>query len=306
MIYEEITPDKQMRLTGWSCATPSKVITIPEDEPTVDFCLCDFVCEYTEYAFVFPDDVTDEYKNDYKSILITLRDPGSTYEFFIVDATGVETPLIDNTYGELFDVGFNASQPLKVGYRIDWVLVYNAFGGGVYRIRIKQTDFGNTVEVDTNKFNLRVFDTTVSAGTVKLETIQKGSFLSGEDFDGMSWLNMKRIRGTFGNNKPQYEINRLQNSLREDFDVQMNSFDQYTLKTELLPSSIGDQLTNLDVFTDEILISNYDVFGYRQYRKQKVVFEGTVDSSDDYGRNNMKRFEITFKDKISKEKRNFV
>jgi hypothetical protein len=306
MIFEEITPDKQMRLAGWSCTTPSRVITIPEEDPVLEFCPCDFFCEHKEFVFVNPEDPTDPYTNDYKGILINLRDSGSSYEFFIVDSSGVETPLIDNTYGELFDVGFNTLQPLKAGYRVDWVLVYNALGGGVYKIRIKQTDFGNTVEFNSDKFRVSVYNETAADGTVKIETVQRGTFLNGEDYEGMEWPNMVRIEGHFGDHKPQYELNRLQNSLREDVDVQINAFDQYTLQTKPLPNTIGDKIANQDVFTDEIFISNYDVLGYRQYRRLPVVFEGTIDNSDDYRRNSKKPFQIVFKDKTSKEKRNFV
>ena len=90
-----------------------------------------------------------------------------------------------------------------------------------------------------------------------------------------------------------------------DFDIQNQYFYQYTLSTNLLPSAIADSILNNDIKTDEIFISNYDVFAYRQYRDLPVIHEGTVDPSDDYVKNQNKKFNITFNDKSTNLKRNF-
>lgn len=306
MIFSEIASGKEMKLAGWLCSTPAKVIILPEEETLVDFCTCFFVCDYEEDAYVYLDDPLDEYKNDYRSILITLKDSSSTYEFFLVDSTDSEIALVDNTYGQLFDVGFNTVQPLKVGYRVDWVKVYELLGVGQYRIRVKQTDFGNTVTVDSHKFNLRVFNEVQSNHTVKIETVQTGKVLNGEDYGGMDWANMIRIKGTFKGESPQYEIDRVQDANYQDIDIQVEKFNQYTLQTELLPSSIGDIITDYVALTDKIEVSTNDIFNYKQYRQLPVTFTGDLESGEDYSRNNRKRFTVTFKDVDSKLKRNFV
>lgn len=306
MIISEITAGKQMILGGINCRTPSKVIQIPTVEDIV--CSCAFVsssCDYEELAFAYPTDETDTYKNDFKSILINLLDGSSTYEFFLVGSDSVEIPLIDNTYGTLFDKGFNTVQPLKVGFRIDWLKVFNALGGDIYTIRVKQTDFGTTIETDSQNIKLMKFSELASQGTVKIATNQKGVYLQGEDYKGMSWLNMNRILADFGNESQQNEISRLKDGNYKDFDIQNEYFYQYTLETNLLPSPIADFLLNSDIKTDEIFISNYDIYAYRQYRDLEVVFEGSVDASDDYKTNKNKKFNITFNDKISNLKRNF-
>ena len=306
MIFKQIATGTQMALRGWSCTTPSKVIKLPSIEDQIDFCLCDFQCDYKEFAFVYPLNEEDVYRNDYRSFLLNLLDVSSTYSFVLVSSSGLETPLIDNTYGELFDKGFNPSQPLKVGYRIDWLKVFTNLGGGLYSVKISQTDFGNTVETETHKFDVKQFSELLSNNTVKIETNQKGVVLNGEDYEGMTWNNMVRIRGKFGNEKPQYEENKLQDSNYIDYQVQKLKFNQYTLNTELIPSSIGDNLVDTDLMTDEILISNYDVFAYKQYRQLPVYFDTEIDNSDDYSRTSFKRFTVTFKDITTKVKRNFV
>ena len=305
MIFQEVTPAKQMALTGFSCTTASNVITIPTETDLVEFCLCDFVCEVVEYAFAYPIDDTNSYKNDYKSFLLNLKDDTSTFSITLITPKDGEIPLNDNSLGELFDKGFNEKQPLQVGYRLDWVTVLPLYGEGQYSFKIEQTDFGNTVSVETHKFYLKTWDEIRANNTVKIEFTQKGKILNGEDYTGVSWDNMLRLESKFGNVSPQYEINRLQDSNYTDLDVQTMKYNNYNLETLPLPSSIGNMLTDNLALTDEIYISVNDVFNYEQYRRLQVVFEGSIELSNDYARNNMKVFNVTFKDKISKLKRNF-
>ena len=304
MIFQEITPGKQMALRGWSCKTPSKVITIPKEEDVIEFCTCNFFCDYTEKAFAYPEDENDTYRNDYKSFLISLKDDTSTYEFTLITPSG-NVLLTDNTFGELFDKGFNPDQPLQVGFRLDWFKVLPVYGEGIYQIQIKQTDFGNPVTVKSHKYKLEKWDEIRSDLTVKIEFTQKGKVLNGLDFTGLNWRNMLRVEGRFGNESYNYEINRLQDSNYEDLDVQTLKSNNYQLRTLLISSEIGDTITDNLLLTDEIQISVNDVFNYKQYRQLDVVFEGSVETNEDYARNNMKFFTITFKDKFAKLKRNF-
>ena len=116
---------------------------------------------------------------------------------------------------------------------------------------------------------------------------------------------MNRIVAEFGNETQQNEISRLKDANYQDFDIQNEYFYQYTLSTNLLPSQIADYILNSDTKTDEVFISNYDVFAYRQYRDLPVIAEGNVDPSDDYIRNTNKKFNITFNDNKVNLKRNF-
>jgi hypothetical protein len=306
MILTQITAGKQMILGGISCRTPSTVISLPTQEDVV--CSCDFAsytCDYEELAFAYPADESDSYRNDLKSILITLVDKSGTYEFFLVK-DDIEYAVTDDTYGKLFDLGFNESQPLKVGYRFDWLKVYNILGGGIYTIRIKQTNFTSVVTTDSHNIRVMPFSELAAQDTVRIETYNKGVFLDGEDYEGStSWRQQNRIAGSFGNEQQQNEILRLKDGNYSDYDVQTDFYYQYTLETHLLPSSIADLILNNDTKTDIIYINNYDVFAYKQYRDLKVIAEGSVDSSEDYVINKNKKFTITFEDKDKNIKRNF-
>lgn len=306
MILTEIAAGNIMKREGWLCTTQATVITLPEEVADVDFCTCLFVCDYIEDAYVLSTNEDDTYRNDYRRVLVTLRDSSSTYLFQLVDSSGTTYDLIDNTYGELFDLGFNTVQPLKASYRIDWFKVFENIGYGNYTIKVSQTDFGTTVIAETHIFRVIEFSELISNNSTKIETVQRGTILNGEDFGGMDYRNMVRLKGSFGGIDPQYELNRLVDSNRKDIDVQTDVFLQYTLNTELIPSSIGNKLIKEDVLTDEIFISNYNVFAYEQYRRLPVTFEGTVDAGEDYPANLYKKFTVTFKDDKSRVKRNFV
>lgn len=306
MIISELPDTRTMALRGWLTIDFTLGIELKKSRPTIDFCTCSYICDYEELTLVWPQDITDEYRNDYRSVLVTLLDASSTYSFKIIASDGTEIPLVNNDYGKLFDVGFNTVQPLKAGYRIDWYLVYDQFGPGKYQIEVSQTDFGNTVTSLSHTFNVQLFDELRSNLTVKLEWIQKGAILNGEDYGGMSWPNMVRLRGRFGSVAPEYEINRLIDSFQRDVDIQTTKYNRYTLTTQTLPDFIGDELTDNAVLTDEIFVSVNDIFNYKQYRKLPVTFDSSVELGEDYATNNRKLFTVSFKDVLSLQKRNFI
>ena len=306
MIFDEITTGKEMLLSGWLCKTQGRVVEFPKPSAEIGFCSCEILCEYGEDAFVYPTDSNDTYRNDYRAILITLLDAASTYTFSLVDSEGVETTLTDGLHGQLYPLGFNSEQPLKVGFMIQWLRVYTLLGDGTYKIKVTQTNFGTTTETISHPFHVKVFNEMASNLTVKIETIHKGMILNGEDYGGMEWANMIRIRGTFGAMTPNYEIDRLIDSNRADVDIQTTKYNTYTLSTELLPDYIGDILTDTTVMTDEILISVNDVWSYKQYRRLPVTFEGNIEPGDDYRKNNRKLFNVKLKDRKSMVNRNFV
>ncbi|PHR23617.1 MAG: hypothetical protein COA36_16940 [Desulfotalea sp.] len=306
MIFSTITLGKEMALRGWLCTENGLGIELPKVSDVVDFCTCSFMCNYNEKVWVFPSDLTNTYKNDYRSVLVTLRDTTSSYTFKVIKADGTEINLIDNTYGELFDVGFNTTQPLKAGYRIDWVLIYNAFGAGNYQIEVTQTDFGTTVTALSHVFTVQVWNELASNMSVKVEFVQMGAILNGEDYRGMEWSNMVRINGKFGSLAPEYEINRLVDSNQRDIDIQTTKVNKYTLECALLPDFIGDMFTDNIVLTDSIFISVNDIFNYKQYRRLEVTFDGSIDAGDDYSTNNRKLFKVSLKDKATLQKRNFL
>lgn len=306
MILTEIAAGNTMTLKGWLCSTPAKVITLPQPVDDVDFCTCLFVCDYVENAYVLSTDEDNTYKNDYRRFLVNLRDATSTYVFTLIDSSGVETPLIDNTYGELFDKGFNTVQPLLASYRVDWFKVFDNLGYDTYTVKISQTDFGTTVEKESHLFKVTEFSELQSNKSVKIETIQTGVILNGQDFGGMQYRNMVRVEGSFEPADPKYEINRLQDSSQKDIDIQTRKFDSYSLVAEALPIAISKKLRDIDVMTDSILISNYDVMAEEQYRRIEVVSTGDVERGTKGVMNNRVTYTLGFKDRKSLLKRNFV
>lgn len=303
MILKEIVSSKKMALRGWSCTTPAKVVNLPI-VPQTDICDCHSLafenCKYEELAFADTQDKDNEFKNDYKNILIQLLDASSTHEFFLVDSNDIEYALDDDTYGEVFASG------LRVGYKLSWCKVLEELGGGAYKIRIKQTDFGNTISIDSHKFKLMKYSELAAQDTVKIETVKRGESIKGFDYTNLDWQNMIRLVAHFGNEKHNSEIERIKDSNYVDYDIQTSIEYTYTLDTHLLPSFIADTILNSDVLTDNIFITNYDAYAYRDYVRLPVVFNGDMDSSEDFVKNNKKRFSIEFKDNSQNVNRNFT
>lgn len=306
MIFIEDTFGKDMELWGWLCKSQGSVIQLPTIADKVGFCICKFMCDYIEKVSVFPDDPNNEYKNDYKSLITTLVDPQGSIDFVLVDSNLVEYPLDDATYGTYFPLGFNSLAPYQSGYKVDWLKVYNLLGAGFYTLKINQTNYGQTTTYESYKFHVMVYNERRLNFTVKLEIISNGETLNGLDYTNINWKNMYRIDGTFGNEEPQYEIDRLVDANRRDINVQTSKHNNYTLETQLIPLEVAEWLLNEMNLTDQIFISVNDVFNFNQYRQIPVTFEGSVTAGSDYSRNNRKRYTVTLKDKALTLRRNFV
>lgn len=179
-------------------------------------------------------------------------------------------------------------------------------GAGFYTLKINQTNYGQTTTYESYKFHVMVYNERRLNFTVKLEIISNGETLNGLDYTNINWKNMYRIDGTFGNEEPQYEIDRLVDANRRDINVQTSKHNNYTLETQLIPLEVAEWLLNEMNLTDQIFISVNDVFNFNQYRQIPVTFEGSVTAGSDYSRNNRKRYTVTLKDKALTLRRNFV
>ena len=150
-------------LSGWiapSCSTS----TNPNDDPIVTQSIAilprprrstttvfdaDFLksCCYFSPVFAHPID-TDNFKNDFNSFLFERTYASDTIDLILLKNGGVanggsDIPLIDNTYGTLYDYGFFGSTNKK-GYKIDWRNVLLIQGTGTYQLQVNITSFARS------------------------------------------------------------------------------------------------------------------------------------------------------------------
>lgn len=309
-----------MTNTRWSTSSLSPVIALPTSANSRAFCLCDYAtgpCSYFEMAFVDFSTVTaqtDEYINDYRKFLLSPLDASSAWSFTLIASNGTEYNIYDSVnpvnpiYGEIYQQGFNVSQPLQVGINIQWYKVANAIGYGDYTVKLSQTDFGNTVENTTHSFRVVPYDVKRANGTVKIEVDNVGVTMNGTNWTGLIqnslpvFTNMIRVKGRMNLLDPEIEIESIEDGNRKEIPIQTKLTDVFSISIERLPYLLGQALIHEDISMNWI-VTDYNVFNEDLRNEEMIIQTSAVTITPDYAR---KSYELTGKRNISKLNRKFV
>jgi len=247
-----------MLFGGFACGTQSSLIKIPLPKVEVDFCSCEFACDYIEPALYSSVDKTAR-NSDTTSILLELSAASSTFEIKLINkSTSVETILNDDTYGQYFGQG-DLEQPLKVGMIIDWELVGTGIGNATYQVSVSVTNFGDVVTELSHLYRCAPYSDIVADGTVKIITVNEGIIDGGVDYDGMSWTRSVRFEGKFGLPSFSLETTDYEDNSRNWNQNQDRIDITYKLSTDILPSNISNQLILNDTLANQILIYDYNL-----------------------------------------------
>jgi len=301
-IFSQQTNSNPMVQTEMSINLSTGSIATPGVTPAVDFCFCDFSCEYVATVFAGNTD----YETDLSDFLVEIPDTltGSFSVKLLNVFTGVETPLLTNDYGTLFNLGDFPTQPLKGGYLIDWGKVRDVIGYGSYRVIVEQNFFGQQILTETNVYRLIPYSARSANRTVKIEMVKNGFIEGGIDYRGMNWLSSARIPGKFGFKTPRLERDSYENTSRQVVQIQDKVINQYRLETDMLPSNIFDSILEDGFMANQIFITDYGAISYNDLRKVEVVPTNYTETNT-YANNRHGRFVIEFDEKTqNKIKRN--
>lgn len=240
------------------------LLTVPLAATTVEDC-----CFFRP---IFGDTTdTDPFKND-RSSFIRRYDGLVTGVVLIIQkcvngAYADQHTIIDDTYGDFSDFGvFSTTRFNYISIYVDWRLVLDAFGEGIYRIKTVET---NTLASlgDQNQFSddyfLQNFSVDRADGTIRFDTVnsgilgnkrdQKETFLFPPNFqDGI------RLPGRFGDNKSEYEqeFTRYRSGFKQF--LQDDQTEKYTMETDRLPENIHNFLKT-DIFQASTLtVTDYN------------------------------------------------
>ena len=303
-IEENITAGNQMNLYRWSCSTEANVITLTPPSIERDFCLCHYEPSYCEFAFYDLLDSSDEYKNDYKKVLLNPKSLTSTTSITLETPNNGEI-TVDATISEVYAQGFNVEQTLQLGVKIQWVRVANLYGAGEYKIKTSVTDFGNEVTTESHIFNVVPFSVDRANSTVKIEIVNKGVTMNGDDYSGHEeFVNMIRVDGMMSYTGEEMEIDTLIDSNREHINVQKTTRGSYELQVNDLPYKILNPVLSNGIFMDW-MVTDYNVFNFGDFRKLDLTIEDSINI--DKIQNYSKRFvSIPLKSTQNKTNRKFV
>lgn len=253
--------------------------SLPEapDPQTNDICICDFIqCEYSELVFADPSKSGDYWRNDQNEFLFK--------RFVVADTVTMELhkdnvkvdDLNNNTYGTFFN-GFssgNAEQQLYVGYLLNWVDVYSAFGNGVYSVVANLDIIGSQTVFTSRPFNLVLYSDLLANGTVRIETTQNGNIFGSQfDFTGLEWYQSLRLPGTFGNPTPIFETTEYKTSTHKRVQNKAKMSREWSLQTRLINWEVAEKLVYNKMLGNEILITDYLIKAESIWRRQSVFMQ---------------------------------
>jgi len=293
-----------------ACTQDSDSIAIPNQPPIIDFCHCDFECEYNEKVFASPGN--EEYKNDKSSFLYELVDSAGTIEFKLFKDGKQITTIIDNTLGTYYGVGSLPStattdHSLKSGFICEWEKVYNTYGAGQYYFEIVVTNFTRPYTVTTQKYRLRLFSVSTADKTTVFKSIQNGYIQGGMDYTGLDWEYQFRIPGKLLYDTPEFEKTTYLNSAREERQIQSQIIRTYQFSCDFIPAILSDGIINDYILGNELLVTDFNIWNASTltYSEISLVPEG-IEEAEYYERSRNGNFIFSFKERQqNKLKRNF-
>lgn len=220
----------------------------------LDFCYCDYECDYFEYAF-WSDG--DWYENDKTSVIVNLQDQNGSV------SVKVNEEDVTEDVAEIFDYG------TRKGFIIDWKLVANEFGNGDYKINVTINEFGKDIKKSSHNYRVTPFNPILAERTIKLETVNTGIIQNGFDYRGLKWPQSIRVFGKLTYN-PVLTTDQYEDLDREFQTFQSSVRDDFKLSLHYMPSSVYEQLWRNDLLSTEIKVSNYGTFDFKQFRRKKL------------------------------------
>jgi len=286
-------------LSGMATKIQGEVLPEPTEQPTNDFCYCEYECTYVEKVFADPVS-TDYWKNDKNVFLYRKLLPSDTVTIKLFK-DGVEiATIIDNTYGEYingYPAPATAEQQLYVVFIIDWQKVLLAHGGGTYQICTELVIIGITSNQDSHKYRLCLYSDQAANGTVRIETYQNGNIIASPfDFTALNFYNSYRVPGKFTETAGKLQSDRYLNRDYKVNQIQDTMIPQFLLKTKRIDRPTGLTLTRDTVLANKVLITDYNIVNIDIFRRVEVYAE-SIDQPD-IGKTTRAIYEIPFTDKF--------
>lgn len=253
-----------------------------EADPTSELCPCGTGhCEYTELVFADSGDASD-HKNDHTDLLFRKFRASDTVTIQLFKADVLVATITNDTLGEFFSA--IGPDGLYVGFYADWRLIQAAFGSGRYQFKAPQSITGNVFTFESRKFKLEPYRESQANGTIRIDAVQNGNIIGNTfDYTGLNWRQTYRIGGKFGNEQPALQIDKYQDEVFKDQQIQDQVLLEYTLETLQLPSVIADKLTKDSILANTFEITDYNVINKGVRYRRISLYPSDIDSPTQQG-----------------------
>jgi hypothetical protein len=274
-------------------------VNIPSQGPVIDFCPCDYQCEYVNNVFASID--TDEYKNDSTSFLISLSDSTSVLEIRLIGSNGTDEIISDDTYGEYFAKGTIDNTPNQlnyVGFIASWKNIFDVLGQATYYFTFKETVFSQDFEKESVKYRLQSFSDEKAKDTFKFVFVQNGVIENGIDYTGLNWNIGLRIDAKLKYQTPILTLDNYPDTDRKQVQIQDKTIENFEIETYFIPSEIGDLITKTGILSNSILITNYDLMPYKKYNNFDIIIKEISDFKGNFKLNELASFTFSAEERI--------
>lgn len=244
---------------------------LPKTATTLPFCSCDCI----DIETVFTDEIgTDAYTNDKSSFLFRRYAPADTVAFELWKAGVKVADIADSTYGDYYDFGDFAAQLNYKGLILDWFKVWQAFGYGKYTLKTNQVLIGEAINIESRIFHLLPYSVYSAHNTVKVESWQTGNIVSNAfDYTDLlegGWYSSYRFEGRFGQKTAILEADNYIDSGYIKTQIQDKIRTEFTLESNLLPTSIANVLIYDSMLANVILVSDYNLDNTEKFDRVSV------------------------------------
>jgi hypothetical protein len=293
MIVTENINSNAMILMCIADSQDVEMIDIQEVTTAIDFCLCDYQCDYINTVFASQDD-SNEYKNDKSNFLIGLNANQSILEIRLI-GNGFDILISDNTFGTYYAKGSinNTQEQLNyVGFVCDWRKVQSLLQNGIYYFSFKETIAGREFITESVKYRLLPFSDKFADNTVKLKFIQNGKILNGLDYTGLNWVTELRVKGNVKYVEPTLTLDNYKTSTRTVTQIQDSVVENFEIETDMIPVSLGDLITKNGLLANSCLVTDYNLFAYKKLVNLDVLLTEVSTVKTNYSLNNLCSFSI--------------
>ena len=241
-----------------------------------DFCTCAIQCVPNLVVFA-GENADDFYNNDKTSLLarsLNLVYPAgisaSTTLATINNVnTGVKTPLVDVTHGDLIVVN------RFYYFIVDWFKIKVALGLGQYKLEYTTTVdlYGQTLDYYCSPtYSLKNYSDKLANGTIRLEIEQTGKLNHSTDFTKMidaggkqvEYSNQIRLPGSLKFEAMNEETDHLtlNGSTRSSYQIKDQIRPTYVLAFHLVSSEQVVYTLFNDLFANPVKVSDYNVYNF--------------------------------------------
>lgn len=273
-------------------------------------CGCDFSTCFAEIVFADNEATGDFWKQDKTDFLFRKQLSADTVVFELYRKGVLVATITNNDYGDYFATFTDTN--LQTGWVADWTSIFNAFGGGLYNVKIQYTTLGSSYTLESRDFHLMPYRPELAHGTVRIESYQTGNVI-GSDIDYSlvlsdlpnGWYSSIRLDGRFFPSGNTLEVDEYFNSNYRKTQNNTESIQEYSLETKLIPDVVSKNIKENQILANSVLITDYDLYASLIFRRKEVapIAYSEITQFQETGSS---KYLITFGDRVqNNKKRNF-